>query len=96
MKVAPVFVELERRGHEAVLVHTGQHCDTSMSQAFFDDLSMREPDHYLGVGGGSHAVQTARVMVTALARRSSRRLRSRAGGSVIVVPKVGMVARPSG
>src|SRR5690606_25676018 len=62
MKVAPVVAELERRAHAAVLVHTGQHYDASMSQAFFDDLSMRPPDHYLGVGGGTHAVQTARIM----------------------------------
>jgi UDP-N-acetylglucosamine 2-epimerase (non-hydrolysing) len=62
MKVAPVMSELERRGFTAVLVHTGQHYDAGMSQAFFDDLGMRAPDHFLGVGGGSHAAQTARIM----------------------------------
>ncbi|CAN5651529.1 O-antigen biosynthesis protein WlbD [soil metagenome] len=62
MKVAPLLNELQRRGHEAVLVHTGQHYDASMSQAFFDDLGIRPPDHFLGVGGGSHAAQTARIM----------------------------------
>jgi UDP-N-acetylglucosamine 2-epimerase (non-hydrolysing) len=62
MKIAPVVTELEQRGHETVLVHTGQHYDASMSQAFFDDLGMRAPDHFLGVGGGSHAAQTARIM----------------------------------
>ncbi|MBR9990233.1 MAG: UDP-N-acetylglucosamine 2-epimerase (non-hydrolyzing) [Gemmatimonadetes bacterium] len=62
MKIAPVVAELERRGHETVLVHTGQHYDTSMSQSFFDDLGIRPPDHFLGVGGGSHAAQTARIM----------------------------------
>lgn len=62
MKIAPVMAELERTGHAAVLVHTGQHYDTSMSQAFFDDLGIRAPDHFLGVGGGSHAAQTARIM----------------------------------
>lgn len=62
MKIAPVVAELETRGHETVLVHTGQHYDTSMSQAFFDDLGIRNPDHFLGVGGGSHAAQTARIM----------------------------------
>jgi UDP-N-acetylglucosamine 2-epimerase (non-hydrolysing) len=62
MKVAPLLAELERRGHQAVLVHTGQHYDASMSQAFFDDLEIRAPDHFLGVGGGSHAVQTSRIM----------------------------------
>jgi UDP-N-acetylglucosamine 2-epimerase (non-hydrolysing) len=62
MKIAPVLAELDRCGHDAVLVHTGQHYDASMSQAFFDDLGIRAPDHFLGVGGGSHAVQTARIM----------------------------------
>jgi UDP-N-acetylglucosamine 2-epimerase (non-hydrolysing) len=62
MKVAPFLAELEQRGHHAVLVHTGQHYDASMSQAFFNDLGIRAPDHFLGVGGGSHAVQTSRIM----------------------------------
>jgi UDP-N-acetylglucosamine 2-epimerase (non-hydrolysing) len=62
MKIAPVVAALEARDHETVLVHTGQHYDESMSQAFFDDLGIRKPDHYLGVGGGSHAMQTARIM----------------------------------
>jgi UDP-N-acetylglucosamine 2-epimerase (non-hydrolysing) len=62
MKVGPVLTELDRAGHASVLVHTGQHYDATMSQAFFDDLGIREPDHFLEVGGGSHAVQTARVM----------------------------------
>jgi UDP-N-acetylglucosamine 2-epimerase (non-hydrolysing) len=62
MKIAPVLAEAERRGHDVVLVHTGQHYDASMSQAFFDDLGIRAPDHFLDVGGGTHAVQTARVM----------------------------------
>src|SRR5690606_33685727 len=62
MKIAPVVAALEARDHETVLVHTGQHYDESMSQAFFDDLGIRAPDHYLGVGGGSRAVQTARIM----------------------------------
>ena len=62
MKIAPVLTALEQAGHRAVLVHTGQHYDASMSQAFFDDLGIRAPDHFLGVGGGSHATQTARIM----------------------------------
>jgi UDP-N-acetylglucosamine 2-epimerase (non-hydrolysing) len=62
MKIAPVLAELDRRGHTALLVHTGQHYDASMSQSFFDDLGIRPPDHFLGVGGGSHAQQTARIM----------------------------------
>ena len=62
MKVAPLMRALANAGEEAVLVHTGQHYDYRMSGAFFRDLEMSEPDHYLGVGSGSHAVQTARVM----------------------------------
>jgi UDP-N-acetylglucosamine 2-epimerase (non-hydrolysing) len=60
MKIAPVLNALDAAGHEGVLVHTGQHYDASMSQAFFDDLGIRAPDHFLGVGG--HAAQTARIM----------------------------------
>jgi len=45
------------------LVHTGQHYDYEMSQAFFDDLEINRPDYFLGVGSGSHAVQTARIMI---------------------------------
>jgi UDP-N-acetylglucosamine 2-epimerase (non-hydrolysing) len=62
MKVAPVIRVLVARGHQAVLVHTGQHYDANMSDTFFADLDMPPPDHHLGVGAGSHAEQTARVM----------------------------------
>jgi UDP-N-acetylglucosamine 2-epimerase (non-hydrolysing) len=62
VKVAPVLGALSRLGHERVLVHTGQHYDYQMSQAFFQDLAIPAPDHFLGVGSASHAAQTARVM----------------------------------
>jgi UDP-N-acetylglucosamine 2-epimerase (non-hydrolysing) len=62
MKVAPILAELEARGLSSILVHTGQHYDAALSDAFFRDLEIKEPDHHLGVGSGSHAVQTARVM----------------------------------
>ena len=52
-----------REKHTEVLAHTGQHCDNAMSQVFFDDLDIPRPDVYLGVGSGSHAEQTARVML---------------------------------
>ncbi|MGZ3535793.1 MAG: non-hydrolyzing UDP-N-acetylglucosamine 2-epimerase [Thermodesulfobacteriota bacterium] len=45
------------------LVHTGQHYDYEMSEAFFDDLEMNRPDYFLGVGSASHAVQTGRIMI---------------------------------
>jgi len=63
MKVAPVIDALEAYGAEVILVHTGQHYDERMSDVFFDELGMRAPDHHLGVGSGSHAEQTARVMI---------------------------------
>ena len=62
MKVAPVLAALRAAGDEGILVHTGQHYDVRMSDAFFRDLGLPEPDYHLGVGSGSHAQQTARVM----------------------------------
>lgn len=62
MKTAPVIAALERRGVDQVLVHTGQHYDAAMSDVFFRELGIREPDHLLEVGSGTHAEQTARVM----------------------------------
>jgi UDP-N-acetylglucosamine 2-epimerase (non-hydrolysing) len=63
MKVKPVLDAVEQRGGATVLVHTGQHYDASMSDVFFDELGIRPPDHDLGVGSGTHAEQTARVML---------------------------------
>jgi UDP-N-acetylglucosamine 2-epimerase (non-hydrolysing) len=64
MKVAPIVAAMKRRSSEfqSFMVHTGQHYDPRMSDAFFSDLDMPEPDIYLGVGSGSHAVQTGTVM----------------------------------
>lgn len=62
MKIAPLLRSFGAAGHESVLVHTGQHYDASMSDAFFRDLEIPPPDHHLEAGSGSHAVQTARVM----------------------------------
>lgn len=65
MKVAPIARALTKRNQEFkhVLVHTGQHYDVNMSDAFFTDLEMPQPDYFLGIGSGSHAEQTAKVMV---------------------------------
>jgi len=63
MKMAPVILEAKRRGVPQIFVHTGQHYDTAMSAIFAEELGMPHPDVYLGVGSGSHAEQTARVMV---------------------------------
>lgn len=73
MKVAPILdainrynESVERSSHgvliRPLLVHTGQHYDYEMSQSFFEDLGIPRPDIDLGVGSGSHAEQTARVM----------------------------------
>ena len=62
MKIKPVMDALEARGADVVLVHTGQHYDDSMNDVFFRDLGIRPPDRFLGVGSGSHAEQTGRVM----------------------------------
>ncbi len=62
VKVAPVLAALRAAGHQGLLVHTGQHYDPAMSDSFFRDLQLPEPDYSLGVGAGSHARQTAQVM----------------------------------
>jgi len=74
MKVAPLWHALAASGDFApVLIHTGQHYDANMSDAIFADLGLGAPDHHLGVGSGSHAQQTGRVMIAyeeiAVARR---------------------------
>jgi len=64
MKIAPLLRELRARGNfESCLVHTGQHYDRAMSQDFFRDLGIPEPDVNLGVGSGSHGEQTAQVLM---------------------------------
>jgi len=62
MKVAPVHQAMREAGIDALLVHTGQHYDENMSKVFFEQLGMPRPDENLGVGSGTHAQQTARVM----------------------------------
>jgi UDP-N-acetylglucosamine 2-epimerase (non-hydrolysing) len=63
MKMAPVILEQRRRGLGHITVHTGQHYDAQMSAVVFDALGIPQPDIDLGIGSGSHADQTARVMV---------------------------------
>ena len=64
MKVAPIVEAMRGRATEfaPMVVHTGQHYDAQMSEAFFHDLGLPEPDVHLGVGSGSHAEQTAAVL----------------------------------
>jgi len=64
MKIAPVCRQAQNYNNlECLIVHTGQHYDYEMSQAFFDDLELPKPEYFLEAGSGSHAGQTARVMV---------------------------------
>lgn len=62
VKIASLVEALGRAGIPQVLVHTGQHYDAQMSQLFFRELEIPTPDINLGVGSGSHAVQTAEIM----------------------------------
>ncbi len=64
VKIAPLMEAMAAApGIRRLLVHTGQHYDHEMSKAFFEDLDIPEPDFFLGAGSGSHAQQTAKVMV---------------------------------
>jgi UDP-N-acetylglucosamine 2-epimerase (non-hydrolysing) len=71
MKIAPFIRAISKHNDspqatvsiEHILVHTGQHYDYQMSQAFFQDLEIPRPDYHLDVGSGSHAVQTGKVMI---------------------------------
>jgi UDP-N-acetylglucosamine 2-epimerase (non-hydrolysing) len=63
IKVAPLMPALAAAGHDAALVHTGQHYDASLSDVFFADLAIPEPKWFLGVGSGTHAVQTGTAMM---------------------------------
>ena len=70
MKIAPLLRAIDKHNAasqgntiEPTLVHTGQHYDYEMSQAFFQDLELPKPDIYLGVGSGTHAEQTGKVMI---------------------------------
>ena len=64
MKVAPLHRAFKASGViESKIVHTGQHYDAKMSDVFFNQLELPKPDYYLGIGGGSHTEQTAKIML---------------------------------
>jgi UDP-N-acetylglucosamine 2-epimerase (non-hydrolysing) len=63
MKIGPIVLELNRRAIPGLLVHTGQHYDANMSHVFWQDLELPPPDVSLGIGSGTHARQTAAVMI---------------------------------
>jgi UDP-N-acetylglucosamine 2-epimerase (non-hydrolysing) len=84
MKIAPLMHAFARSSTlTASLVHTGQHYDQAMKAAFFDQLLIPEPDVDLGVGSGSHAVQTAEIM-----KRFEPVLDARCPDAVLVVGDV--------
>jgi len=62
IKAFVVSRELKKENHEEVLLHTGQHYDLELSDIFFEELGMSEPDYNLGVGSGKHGEQTAEMM----------------------------------
>lgn len=62
VKLAPVAAALSSAGWQHIIVHTGQHYDARMSDVFFDDLRIPAPDVHLGVGSGSHGVQTGAML----------------------------------
>jgi UDP-N-acetylglucosamine 2-epimerase (non-hydrolysing) len=62
VKLAPVAAAFEGTGHDHVIVHTGQHYDAVMSDVFFADLRIPDPDVHLGVGSGGHGVQTGAIL----------------------------------
>ncbi len=74
IKIAPIISAIQYKNEQlrrsgtnssirSVLVHTGQHYDQKMSETFFEDLELPDPDMYLGIGSGSHAVQTGLIMI---------------------------------
>lgn len=64
VKIAPIIEAFVSAGRDKpLLVHTGQHYDYAMSESFFEELAIPAPDHFLGVGSGTHAAQTAGVML---------------------------------
>lgn len=63
MKVAPIVRASIGMSFQHLICHTGQHYDFNLSDAFFRDLEMPQPDYFLGVGSGTHAEQTAKIMI---------------------------------
>jgi UDP-N-acetylglucosamine 2-epimerase (non-hydrolysing) len=62
VKLGPVALECSRRGVDHVIVHTGQHYEAAVSEVFFTDLAIPDPDVHLGVGSGSHGEQTGAIL----------------------------------
>jgi UDP-N-acetylglucosamine 2-epimerase (non-hydrolysing) len=63
IKIGPLMPALSAAGIDAPVAHTGQHYDAAMSDVFFADLELPKPTWFLGVGSGTHAVQTGKAMI---------------------------------
>lgn len=63
IKLAPISREIRRRGYKEIIIHTGQHFDENMSDIFFRELDIPNPDENLHVSGGSHSEMTAKIML---------------------------------
>lgn len=63
IKLAPVSQEVRKRGHEEIIIHTGQHFDINMSDVFFEELGIPSPTENLHVSGGTHSEMTANIMI---------------------------------
>lgn len=63
IKAAPLIKKMNKLCIDNLVIHTGQHYDHNMSQQFFNELNIPKPDYNLGAGGGSHATQTANIMI---------------------------------
>lgn len=64
VKLAPIATAIAAAGHEHVIVHTGQHYDPMLSDVFFRDLGIPAPNEHLGVGSGTHGVQTGAILAS--------------------------------
>lgn len=62
IKCAQLSKEL-RKSHQEIIIHTGQHYDYEMDKVFFDELEIPQPDYNLGVGSGTHGVQTGKILI---------------------------------
>lgn len=89
MKIAPLYAALRKcpEVFATRIIHTGQHYDYNMSQVFFDDLGLPEPDAHLEVGSGTHGTQTGRVL-----QRVERYLLNHPADLVVVVGDVNSTA----